>query len=90
LTHSGANRYGFESRLKTAPYKDRNFSLINASETKLTNAGKAVSHTLSGTTGAGGSKTWTANWQAPVSGTGTVGFMLPLTLQTEMGQHLAM
>lgn len=75
LTHSGANRYGFELTAENSTgTKTGTFSLINASETKLTNAGKAVSHTFSGTTGAGGSKTWTANWQAPVSGTGTVSF----------------
>lgn len=50
-------------------------TLINTSAaTKLTGAGKYLTHTSSGTTGSGGVKSWSFNWVAPAAGTGNVTF----------------
>lgn len=75
LTHAGAGRYGFELTAENnAAMKVGTFALTNTTETKLTNAGKAVTHAFAGTTGAGGAKTWSFSWQAPAAGTGNVTF----------------
>lgn len=48
--------------------------LTNTTETKLIGNGKYITHKLDGTTGNGGTKTWTFNWIAPNAGTGDVTF----------------
>ena len=74
----GSNdQYGFEitseevSNFGSA--KTGTFFITNNTETKLTNNNKAVTHKLGGTQGLG-MKSWSMDWEAPVSGTGAVTF----------------
>ena len=74
----GSNdQYGFEitseevSNFGSA--KTGTFFITNNTETKLTNNNKAVTHKLGGIQGLG-MKSWSMDWEAPVSGTGAVTF----------------
>lgn len=70
-----ASRFGFEITAEDALKKKINaYNLTNTTETKLTNAGKAVTHTAAGVDPIGNSKTWSFEWTAPEESTGTVTF----------------
>jgi len=74
-THTGVSRFGFEVTAENAAAaKQGAFIITNATETKLVNAGKAVSHTFAGTTPSGSSKSWSFDWTAPASGSGIITF----------------
>lgn len=74
-THAGAALFGFELTAEnTANAKKGTFIITNAAETQLTNASKAVTHTTNGTNPTGNNRIWTANWTAPVAGTGSITF----------------
>lgn len=74
-THTGAALFGFELTAEnSANAKRGTFIITNATETQLTNANKAVTHTTNGTNPSGNSRTWTMNWTAPAAGTGTITF----------------
>ena len=66
LTGVKANciKFGFELTAENGPSKSGNF-LITDNTTKLVNAGMAVSHKSSGTSGSG-NKSWTMDWTAPI------------------------
>ncbi len=73
-TQSGINKFGFECTAEDDfGEKVGTFGLLMPSETQLSNGGFSVSHTASGTFGAG-SRTWQFSWVAPPSGTGNVTF----------------
>lgn len=74
-THSGAALYGFEVTAEdVSGAKTGTIVITDAAQTKKVNSNKAITHTASGTSPSGGSKTWSFDWTAPASGTGTVKF----------------
>jgi hypothetical protein len=74
-TNIRAARFGFELTAEDDDNKKiATFSITNVSETKLTNINRAVTHTSSGTTPSGNSKSWDFEWTAPLKSTGTITF----------------
>lgn len=74
-THTGVVKFGFETTSEDdAHNKKGTFVITNSTQTKLTNANKAVTHTAFGTTPTGNTRTWTFDWTAPESGTGNITF----------------
>ena len=76
INQSGINKFGFEITAEEANFgsaKKGTFFITNNTETKLTNNNKAVTHKLGGTQGSG-MKSWSMDWEAPNSGTGSVTF----------------
>ena len=74
-THTGALKFGFELTAENSTGgKVGNFVITNATQTKLTNSNKAVTHTAGGNTPSGGTKTWSMNWTAPTPAVGPVKF----------------
>jgi hypothetical protein len=74
-THSGAQLYGFEVTAEDASNaKTGTIVITDAAQTKKVNSNKAITHTVNGTTPSSGSKSWSFDWTAPASGTGTVKF----------------
>jgi len=74
-SHAGSSKFGFELTAEDATgAKAGTFIITNSTETKLVNANKAVTQTFAGTSGTGGSKTWSADWTAPPGSTGTITF----------------
>ena len=68
------NRFGFQiSPQKPSGTKHGTLIITDAARTKLVGSGKYVTHTSSGTSGAG-TATWSFNWIAPTAGTGDVTF----------------
>ena len=70
------NQYGFEITAEESNFgyaKKGTFFITNNSETKLTNNNKAVTHKLGGTQGLG-IKSWSMDWEAPNTGTGSITF----------------
>lgn len=73
--HDGVVKFGFEVTSEDdAHNKKGTYVITNMTQTKLTNANKAVTHTGFGTTPSGNSKTWTFDWTAPEAGTGNITF----------------
>ncbi len=67
------NKFGFEcSPQSSAGTQLGTLIVTNATETKLASS-KYITHTAAGC-GGSGSRTWTFNWKAPISGTGNVTF----------------
>jgi len=74
-THIGVEKFGFEVTSESSdPQKVGTWIITDVTQTQLTNSNKAVTHTSSGNTPSGNSKTWTVDWIAPTSGTGEVLF----------------
>jgi hypothetical protein len=74
-SHAGSSKFGFEMTAEDASgTKVGTFIITNAGETKLANSNKSVTHTFAGTSGQGGSKTWSADWTAPPGSTGPITF----------------
>ncbi len=74
-THAGAGKFGFEVTAEDlANTKKGTFVITDAAQTRQANANSSVTHTLTGTTPSGDSKSWSFNWTAPASGTGSVKF----------------
>jgi hypothetical protein len=79
VSSSSCVRFGFEITAQTSTGATAGTIIItNATTTKLTSPPNTrwITHTLTGTNAAAtpGTKTWSFNWTAPVSGTGTVTF----------------
>lgn len=73
-TDPAINRFGFQiSPQKPSGTKHGTLIVTDAARTKLVGSGKYITHTSSGTSGAG-SVTWSFNWIAPAAGTGDVTF----------------
>jgi hypothetical protein len=74
-THNGAQLFGFEVTAEDdLNAKKGTWAITNATQTKLVNGGKAVTHTANGTSPSGNSKTWSFNWTAPATGSGQMTF----------------
>lgn len=75
LSKAGTTIFGFEvSPQTTNGTKVGTMSVTNPTETQLIGSSKFITHTISGITGSGGTKSWSFNWTAPVAGTGSVTF----------------
>ncbi len=73
--HSGVVKFGFESTSEdNSGNKKGEIVITDAAQTKLTNNNSAVTHTPTGTTPDGDSKTWTFDWTAPDAGSGDITF----------------
>lgn len=68
------NTFGFQISPQTNAGILVGTMISTSAGTKLTGAGKYLTHTSSGTTGSGGVKSWSFNWVAPNTGTGAVTF----------------
>jgi hypothetical protein len=70
-----ASRFGFEI---TAEDQLNNkagvFTITNPTETKLTNASRAVTHTSSGISPTGNQRIWNFDWTAPAANAGSITF----------------
>jgi 1,4-alpha-glucan branching enzyme len=87
-THTGVVKFGFELTAENASgTKVGTFAITNATQTKLTNGNKAVTHTSAGTTPTAGSKTWSANWTAPNPAVGPVVFNAALNAANGNGNN---
>jgi hypothetical protein len=74
-TDASAAKFGFEITAEDATgQKTGTFAITNSAETKLVNSNKAVTHTSSGTTPSGNSKTWEFEWTAPETVPGDITF----------------
>ena len=72
-THEGVVRFGFEATVEDANNaKVGTITVTNATENTLVNNNHAITHKFAGTTPSGDTKTWSFDWTAPASGTGTV------------------
>lgn len=74
-THTGVSKFGFETTAEDlAGAKKGTISVTDASQTKLVNADKSITHTSNGTAPSGDSKSWSFDWTAPASGSGVISF----------------
>jgi len=73
--HAGAGKFGFEVTAEDLTNaKKGTFVITDEAQTRQANANTSVTHTLTGTTPSGDSKSWSFNWTAPASGTGSIKF----------------
>ena len=74
-THSGVVKMGFELTSET-PFGNKKglWMVTDAGRTQLANANSAVSHTSGGTSVSGNTSSWSADWTAPLAGTGSIKF----------------
>jgi len=71
---TGINKYGFEiSPQNTTGVKKGTLVVTSPTETQLIGSGKYITHKSTGTSGVG-TRTWTFNWTAPVTGSGNLKF----------------
>ena len=74
-THTGVGRFGFELTSEDADgNKVGQFIIGSDGQTQLVNGNKAITHTSSGITPNGNSKTWTFQWTAPSTDIGIITF----------------
>ncbi len=74
-THTGVGRFGFELTAEDeSGNKVGQFIVSGDGQTQLSNGNKAITHTSSGITPSGDSKTWTFQWTAPSTDIGVVTF----------------
>jgi len=76
INQSGINKFGFEITAEEANFgsaKTGSFLVTNPNETKFVNNNAAITHKAGGTSGSN-SKSWSMDWEAPNTGTGTVTF----------------
>lgn len=71
--HPSYTKYGFELTAESSVGKVGGFTIVNSSQTQLTNNNNSVTHKNTGTLGSA-TKTWTVNWTAPSTGQITVDF----------------
>lgn len=70
---SGRVKFGFQfSPQDAAGALAGSMTVTNPTDMQLVGAGKYMTHTLAGTSGPSGSKSWQFNWTAPPPGTGQV------------------
>jgi len=83
---SGISRYGFELTAENASgVKEGTFLITDPARTKTANGGKAVTHTSVGNSASGNSISWSVDWTAPATGTGTVTFYTTLNATNSNG-----
>ena len=87
ISKAGYNNFGFElsSEKDGGSVKVGSFA-SNGGETQSKNNKDAITHTSSGNTGPGGSKSWTMDWTAPPAGTGQVKFQAAFNVANGNGQ----
>jgi PKD domain/Reeler domain len=68
------NTFGFQISPQTNSGSIVGTLISTSASTKITGAGKYLTHTSSGITGTNGVKSWSFNWTAPTAGTGNVTF----------------
>ncbi len=77
--HEGVSKFGFEFTAEDSEgNKVGTLSILNPTETQLTNGTVAATHTSQGTTPIGDSKSWTVEWTAPDDPAGDVTFYASL------------
>lgn len=72
LTRSGVSRFGFEATAKRTSNNSVIGSFIAGTGTQVSDG--YIKHTFEGTTGSGGSKSWTFTWRSPSSNVGEIKF----------------
>ena len=72
-TRTGSSKFGFQISPQNSTGTFLGTLINTGTETTLTSDPNYVTHTSSGTSGSG-SKTWTFDWTAPVSGSGEITF----------------
>ena len=78
-THHGVQKFGFEFTAEDANNnKTGVFSIVNTTETQLTNNLNAVTHTGNGLIPTNSQKHWTFDWTAPAASTGSITFYASL------------
>ena len=78
-THTGVAKFGFEITAENAAKAKMGvFTITNTTETQYTNMMHAVTHTGNGITPSNNSKSWSFDWTAPVTGSGSVIFYASL------------
>ena len=74
-THTGVAKFGFEVTAEDASAAKKGTIIVtDEAQTQTANANKSITHTVNGTSPAGDSKSWSFDWTAPSTGTGTVTF----------------
>ncbi|MDG2059292.1 MAG: Reeler domain-containing protein, partial [Flavobacteriales bacterium] len=76
IQEMGIFKFGFEISAEEANFgsaKTGSFMVTNSSETQFVNNNEAITHTAGGTSGFN-SKSWSMDWEAPNSGTGSITF----------------
>ncbi len=76
ISAAGKTKFGFEMspQLQNGT-KAGTLVITNNTETKFTGTGqKYITHTLAGTSGPAGTRSWSFDWIAPVAGTGDITF----------------
>ena len=72
-THEGVAKFGFELTAEDSQgSKQGQFIITNSNQTKLANNNKSVTHTSTGNSPSGNTKSWSFDWTAPEAGTGEV------------------
>lgn len=74
FSRPGRTRFGFEMTSENNAGQTKGKFALSNSETRLLSGGSGITHSASGTSAASGTRTWTANWIAPVAGSGKVTF----------------
>lgn len=73
--HIGVVKFGFELTSEDeSGQKMGTLMVTNSGQTRLVNGNKAITHTLTGTTPFGSTKSWTFDWTAPDEGSGPITF----------------
>lgn len=73
-THTGVVKFGFELTAEDENGNKTGTLTLADPNTKLTNNEKAVTHSATGTTPNGNTKTWVVEWTAPEGEENTIGF----------------
>ena len=82
----GISKYGFELTAENASgVKEGSFTITDPSRTKTANGGKAVTHTSAGNSASGNSISWSVDWTAPATGTGTITFYTAVNASNSNG-----
>jgi len=76
INQTGINKFGFEITSEEANFgsgKKGSFLVTNSAETQFANNNDAITHKAGGTSGSN-SKSWSMDWEAPNTGTGSITF----------------
>lgn len=73
ITQAGVAKFGFQISPQKADGSAAGTMGVADANTQVS-SNKYITHSFTGTTGAGGSKTWTFTWTAPAAGSGPVTF----------------
>ena len=83
---SGISKYGYELTAENASgTKQGTFAITDPARTKTVNGGKATTQTSGGTVANGNNISWSVDWTAPASGTGSITFYTALNATNSNG-----